>query len=264
MCRMLECRKSERRESLDACRQSADRTESLEASVVLDAERVNGPRAASLQDVQVTAVRAQRDVVHTTADERGRAVSEETNRAVRCYAEARNRSRPVAGVAEAAIGRYDGPAGRALMCEDGSTDDPDVATPAQCVGRRRARRCRLRHEQQIAGAECEAERRPASRRVRCELTRDTVPVDRIDVEEAGALFGYYELTGVWAERHLRRADVRAGERPRGPRDLRESAGRSDGEASDVPRTARIQDIHDVARDRDADRQRAAGRRATQQ
>src|SRR6267154_691078 len=83
---------SERRESLDACRQSTDRTESPEASVVLDAERVNGPRAASLQDVQVTAVRAQGDVVHTTADERGRAVSEETNRAVRRYAEARNRS----------------------------------------------------------------------------------------------------------------------------------------------------------------------------
>src|SRR5258705_13670422 len=66
---------SERRESLDACRQSAHRTESPEASVVLDAERVNGPRAAGLQDVQVTAVRAQRDVVHPTADECGRAVS---------------------------------------------------------------------------------------------------------------------------------------------------------------------------------------------
>src|SRR5947208_3626078 len=209
MCRML-VPESERRESLDACRQSADRTESPEASVVLDAERVNGPRAASLQDVQVTAVRAQRDVVHTTADERGRAVSEETNRAVRCYAEARNRSRPVAGVAEAAIGGYDGPAGRPVMGEDGSTDDPDVATPAQCVGRRRARRCRLRHEQQIARAECEAERRPAGRRARCELTRDTVLVDRIDVEEAGALFGYYELPAVRAERHLRRADVRPG------------------------------------------------------
>src|SRR6266550_1082863 len=164
---------SERRESLDACRQSADRTESPEASVVLDAERVNGPRAASLQDVQVTAVRAQRDVVHTSADECGRAVPEETNRAVRCYAEARNRSRPVARVAEAAIGGYDG----------------------------RARRCRLRHEQQIARAECEAERRPTGRRVRCERTRDTVLVDRIDVEEAGALFGYYELPAVRAERH---------------------------------------------------------------
>src|SRR5437867_2070692 len=125
---------SERRESLDACRQSADRTESPEASVVLDAERVNGPRAASLQDVQVTAVRAQRDVVHTTADERGRAVSEETNRAVRCYAETRNRSRPVAGVAEAAIGRYDGPTGRALMSEHRSADDPEAAIVAQRVG----------------------------------------------------------------------------------------------------------------------------------
>src|SRR5258705_9599492 len=201
---------SDRGESLDACRQYADRTESPEASVVLDAERVNGPSAASLQDVQVTAVRAQGDVVHTTADERGRAVSEETNRSVRCYAEARNRSRPVARVAEAAIGGYDGPAGRPVMGEDGSTDDPDVATPAQCVGRRRARRCRLRHEQQIARAESEAERRPTGRRVRCERTRDTVLVDRIDVEEAGILFGYDELPTVGAERHLSRADVRRG------------------------------------------------------
>src|SRR6266576_1326769 len=95
---------SERRESLDACRQSADRTESPEASVVLDAERVNGPRAASLQDVQVTAVRAQREVVHTSADECGRAVREETPRDIRCYAAARCRSGAVPRVAAAAIG----------------------------------------------------------------------------------------------------------------------------------------------------------------
>src|SRR6266436_2657809 len=96
-----------------------------------------------------------------------------------------------------------------------------AVAPAQYVGRRRARRCRLRHEQQIARAECEAERRPTGRRVRCERTRDTVLVDRIDVEEAGALFGYDELPAVRAERHLRRADVRRGKWPRGPRDLRE-------------------------------------------
>src|SRR5258708_12001004 len=109
---------------------AADRRQSPGASGVLDGERVNGPRAASLQDVQVTAVRAQRDVVHASADECGRAVPEETDRAVRRDAEARNRSRPVARVAETAIGGYDGPPGCPVMAKHASTDDPDVPTPA--------------------------------------------------------------------------------------------------------------------------------------
>src|SRR5258708_14972595 len=128
---------------------AADRRQSPGASGVLDGERVNGPRATSLQHVQVAGVRAQRDVVHTSADECGRAVPEETDRAVRRDAEARNRSRPVARVAETAIGGYDGPAGCPVLGEDGSTDAPDVATPAHFVRLRRSILCHLRPAQQI-------------------------------------------------------------------------------------------------------------------
>ncbi len=98
-----------------------------------------------------------------------------------------------------------------MMGEHSSTDDLEVPFVVQRVGRRRPWRRGFRYEQQIARSEREAERRPAGRRVRRSLARDTVFVDRIDIELAGALLGHDEFPTVRAERHFRRTGGGGGE-----------------------------------------------------
>src|SRR6266550_2876665 len=255
----------ESRESPRAGGQAPDRPQRGEVAVPLDAERVDYRGGVRPQHVQKVAVSTQRDIVHPTTDHGAGPVRvDEADRPVGRDGEVRNRAAPVGGEAEAPVVGHYGPARRALVGEHGATHDLEIAAPSQDVRRCRARGRGFRHEQQVTRAEREPERRPAGGRERRASAGRAVRVHGVHVEQIGVLLGDDQAAAIGAERHLRRPDVGAGEWLGGARDRSEPAGRADCEPADVAGAARVQHVECVTVHGEADRQRAAGRRAARE
>src|SRR3989442_1774951 len=123
-----------------------------------------------------------------------------------------------------------GPTWCALVREHGAAHQRNTTGRVQLVGRGRA--CGFRHEQLVAKAEGESERRAAGGGGGGGPARHAVRVHGVHVELIGVLLGDHEAAAVGTKRHLRRSHVRAREGPRGARDRRESTARPDREAGD--------------------------------
>src|SRR5258705_6645497 len=151
----------ESRQSTGPRGQAADRTQGLQAAIVLNPKCVDRLLAAGAERVQIPAVSTQGDIVHPACDDGCRAVAvEQPDRAIRCDPEARDGSGAVAGEAETPVVRHDRPAGSALVGQHDAADELQAASP-QRVRRRGAGSRGLRDEHQVVRSDREAERRTA-------------------------------------------------------------------------------------------------------
>src|ERR1043165_3961203 len=223
-------------------------------SVALDSKA--GDAAIAVQLIQVAAVAADREIDIPRSHVGSAAAGvDQRDRAVVGDRESGNRAAMrVRGIAELAVLRHRGPARRSLVGRNRTARDREGAVAADQVGRCAARR--FRYEQIIAMPECEAERRPAGGRTRAPRTADAVAVDRVEIDPIGRLLRHDQPITVWAERHLRWSDTRAGQGS-----TRALSG-ADAEAADVSGAAGIQDVQQVAVNRDTARPDATGRDPT--
>ena len=232
-------------------------------SIVLHPQRRDRPIATQL--IQVPAVLADGQIEVARAHGRCDAVRVERPKcAVRAHGESGDRpSVGVRRVDEAAVLCHCGPARRGLVRRHGATDEHRRAARADDVGRHTAA-SGLGNEQLVAQAKREPEWLDPSGRLECRGTRHAVGSDGVDVERIGVLLSHDQPASVRTEGHLRGADVRATQRTDGSRNGRRPAPVVERESGDVAAAAAVQDIQQVAVNRQADRQRPVRRNPTRQ